>query len=74
MQKQLNCVRSERFLDGCFTGSTKFKHLSWTYYVFNDLKIIVMGNGRDILRAFLLEPVNEIWSQGAYMDRRTSTI
>jgi len=61
IQKLLNCVRSEGFLVGTrFTGSTKFEHLSWTYYVFDDLKIIVMGNGNDVLRAFLLEPANWI--------------
>ena len=57
MQKLLNCVHSEGFLDTPFTGSTEFKHLSWTYHVSNDPEIIVMGNCYDILRAFLLEPV-----------------
>ena len=33
-----------------------FEHLSWTYHVFNDLKIIVVGNGYDVLMAFLVEP------------------
>jgi len=55
MQKLLNCVRSEGILGARFTGSTKFKHLSWTYHVFNDPKIVVMGNGYDVLRTFRLE-------------------
>jgi len=58
MQKLLNCIRSKRFLGARFTGSTEFEHLSWTYQVFNDLKIIIMGNGYDVLGAFLLEPAN----------------
>ena len=58
MQKLLNCVRSEGFLDARFTGSTKFEHLSWAYHIFNDLEIIVMSNGYDVLRASLLEPVD----------------
>ena len=58
MQKLLNCIRSEGFLGARFAGSTKFEHLSWTYHVFNNLKIIVVGNGYDVLRAFLLEPAN----------------
>ena len=56
MQKLLNCVRGEDSLGTRFTGGTKFEHLPGTYYVFNDLKIIVMGNCYDVLRAFLLEP------------------
>jgi len=56
MQKLLNCMHSEGFLGARFAASTKSEHLSWTYRVFNDLKIIVMGNGYDVLRAFLLEP------------------
>ena len=57
-QKLLNCVRSEDFLGAYFTRSTKFKHLifSWAYHVFKGLEVIVMGNGYDVLRAFLLEP------------------
>jgi hypothetical protein len=55
-QKLLNCVRSDGFLGTRFTGSIKFKHLSWTYHIFNDPKVIVMGNGYDVLGAFLLEP------------------
>ena len=58
MQKLLNCICSEGFLGARFTGSTKFEHLSWTYHVFSDLEIIVMGNGYGVLRAFLLEPVD----------------
>jgi len=58
MQKLLNCVCSEDFLGARFTGSTNFEHLSWTYQVFNDLKIIIMGNGYDVLRAFLWELAN----------------
>jgi len=60
MQKLLDCVCSDGFLGARFTCSTnlKFEHLSWTYHVLNDLKIIIMGNGYDVLRAFLLEPVN----------------
>ena len=53
-QKLLNCIRSEGILRARFTGSTMFKHLFWTYHVFNDLKVFVMS-GCDILRAFLLE-------------------
>jgi len=57
MQKLLNCIRSEGFLLGArLTGSIKTKHLAWAYHVFNDREIIVMGNGCDVLRAFLLEP------------------
>jgi len=58
MQKLLDCVCSEGFLGARFPCSTKFEYLSWTYQVFNDLKIIIMGNGYDILRAFLVEPAN----------------
>ena len=56
MQKLLNCIRSEGILRARFTGSTKFKHLSWTYHVFIDLKVFVVSNGCDIRRAFLSEP------------------
>ena len=56
MQELFNRVRSEGILGARFTRSTKFKHLSSTYHVFNDPKIIVMGNGYDVLRAFLFEP------------------
>ena len=55
MQKLLNCVRSEGFLGAQFTGSAKFEHLSWAYHIFNDLEIIVMGNGYDVLGAFLVK-------------------
>jgi len=58
LKKLLNCIRSEGFLGARFTGSTKFEHLSWTYHVFSDLKIIVMGNGYAVLKALLLEPVD----------------
>jgi len=58
MQKLFNCIRSEGFLGARFTGNTMFEHLSWTYQVFNDLEIIIMGNGYDVLGAFLLEPAN----------------
>jgi len=53
MQKLLDCIRSKGFLGARFTGSTEFEHLSWTYQVFNDLKIIIMGNSYDVLGAFL---------------------
>ena len=56
MQKLFNCLRSEGFLGARFTDDTKIKHLSWTYHVFHDPKVIVMGNGYDVFRAFLLEP------------------
>ena len=56
MQKLFNCVRGDGILGARFTGSTKFKQLSLTDHVFNDLKVIVMGNGHDVFRAFLFEP------------------
>jgi len=55
MQKLLNCVRSDRILAARFIGSTKFKHSSSTHHVFNDPKIIVMGNGHGVFGAFLFE-------------------
>ena len=64
MQKLRNCVRSEGFLGARFTGSTKYNHFSWAYYVSNDPKIIVMGNGHDVLRAFLLEPLSRVEFKG----------
>ena len=54
MQKLLNSISSEVFLDVHVIGGTKY--LSRTYHVFNQLKVIIMGNCYGALWAFLLEP------------------
>jgi len=54
MQKPLNSTSSEGFLDAHVIGCTK--HLSPTHHVFDQLKIVIMGNCYGVLRAFLLEP------------------
>ena len=53
MQKLLNSISSDGFLDAHVIGGTK--HLSRTYHVFNKLKIVIMGNCYGVLGAFLLE-------------------
>jgi len=64
MQKLLNCVRSDGILGARFTSGTKFKHLSLTHHVFNDLKIIIMGNGHGVFRAFLSNPLSRLEVKG----------
>jgi hypothetical protein len=59
MQKVLYCIRSKNFLWAHYYwySGIKSKVLSWirTHHIFNELKIIVMGNGYGTLRAFLLD-------------------
>jgi hypothetical protein len=54
MQKLLNCISSKGILGAYVIGGTK--HLSQTYHVFNELKIIIMSNCYGVIGAFLLEP------------------
>ena len=53
MQQLLNSIGSEGFLDAHVIDGNKY--FSRTYRVFNELKIIIMGNYHDVLGAFLLE-------------------
>lgn len=37
------------------TSEINFSMLTWTYYVFNELKVIIMGNGYGILNYGVLD-------------------
>jgi len=57
-QKLLYCIRSEGFLGVCallldFVNDPR--SVTRTYYVFDELKVIIMGNDYGFLGAFLLE-------------------
>ena len=55
-QKLLYCIRAEGFLGTRVTVGIRSNILSWTYHVFNKLKVVIMSDGYRRLRAFLFEP------------------
>jgi hypothetical protein len=62
-----------------FTSSISPNISTWTYHVFNESKVIIMGNGYGVLRfgilgAFLQKTSENNNREQSCLDRQTSTI